>query len=204
MSEEHQTSAPGYDSEGAANTAASTEKRRGLPLWKKLAFAAALIVGLVGVGLTQAGNKEAAAPAGVAGSADGAKSLSFGPSSFSSGDLGEILGGESASAPADEGTPWGPFFMKGGLSFAIAFAVGYALRTFIKMTLVVAGLAALAIFGLQKAGIIGEIDWTVAQGYWDSLTANVGAQVSSFKSFLTGSLPSAGMGSVGLISGFRR
>ena len=70
--------------------------------------------------------------------------------------------------------------------------------------MLVAGVVVLAIFGLQKAGIVGQIDWTVAQGYWDSLTANVSQQFESFKTFVTGSLPSAGAGTAGIISGFRR
>lgn len=93
---------------------------------------------------------------------------------------------------------------KGGLSFFLAFCVGYALRTFIKGAMLVIGIVALAIFGLQKAGIVGEIDWEVARGYWDDLTAGIGRQFESLKTFVAGSLPSAGSAGLGLLVGFRR
>lgn len=167
-----------------------------LPAWKKVAFALALLLGLGGLALT----RSAGAPPASGARSSGGTALDVGASSLGSG--GPMLGGEAA--PVEEPSPWGPLAMKGGLSFAVAFAAGYALRTFLKLTIVVAGVVVLAIFGLQKAGIVGEIDWSAAQGYWDSMTANVGKQFESFKSFVTGSLPSAGAGSVGLISGFRR
>ena len=174
------------------------EPRAGLALWKKVAFALALVVGLVGVGMTQMGGDEVAPAAGASGDP------AVMPNALGVGPLGGGTGGTLGTGAQEEPSPWGPFFMKGGLSFAVAFAAGYALRTFLKMTIVLFGLVALAIFGLQKLGVIGEIDWTKAQGYWDSLTANVGQQFESFKTFLTGSVPSAGMGTLGLISGFRR
>jgi len=163
-----------------------------LPTWKKVAFALALVLGLAGLALTRGASGDPT-PAGAARTGElGASSLS-----------GGILLGDTPP-PAEEPSPWAPLFMKGGLSFAVAFAAGYALRTFLKLTLVVAGVVVLAIFGLQKAGIVGEIDWTRAQGYWDSLTANIGQQFESFKTFVTGSLPSAGAGTAGIVAGFRK
>lgn len=188
------------DSHSKALTGAranSAEGRAPLPLWKKGLFAVALLLGLVGVAMTR-GNDAAPGTQG---------DPNLGPgmaAAFNTGGGAQLSGtGPGLEAPEEE-SPLGPLFMKGGLSFAVAFAAGYALRTFLKLTIVVAGVVALAIFGLQKVGIVGEIDWTVAQGYWDSLTANVGKQFESFKTFLTGSLPSAGAGAVGMISGFRR
>ncbi|MEZ6016432.1 MAG: hypothetical protein R3F49_15040 [Planctomycetota bacterium] len=172
-------------------------QRDPLPVWKKAFFVLALVLGLVGVAMTRGGTTADVAPASSGGTGLVA------PSSF--GGTGIQLGGPSAAPTEEEPvSPWGPLFMKGGLSFAVAFAAGYALRTFLKLTLVVLGVVVLAIFGLQKAGIVGAIDWSVAQGYWDSLTANVGQQFESFKTFVTGSLPSAGAGTAGLVSGFRK
>ena len=166
-----------------------------LPTWKKVAFALALLLGLGGLALTRGAGTSAPAGGDPAGAA---RSGELGASSLSGG----ILLGDTP--PAEEPSPWAPLFMKGGLSFAVAFAAGFALRTFLKGTLLVAGVVVLAIFGLQKAGIVGEIDWARAQGYWDSLTANIGQQFESFKTFVTGSLPSAGAGTAGLVAGFRK
>ncbi len=170
----------------------NTPPRAPLPVWKKIAFTVALLLGFTGLALTrsQSSDVQPAAQAGASG-------LDVNASSFSAG-------GTVAGATADEESLWAPLFMKGGLSFAVAFAAGFALRTFMKLTMLVLGVVALAIFGLQKAGIVDAINWTVAEGYWDTLTANVGQQLESFKTFVTGSLPSAGAGTVGLISGFRR
>ena len=117
-----------------------------------------------------------------------------------------IGGGTPTSGTEDSAakTLWAPLFAKGGLSFFIAFCIGYALRTFLKGTMLVIGVVALAVFGLQKAGLIDTVNWEKAQGYWDSLTANLGEQFESFKSFVSGSLPSAASGGVGLVAGFRR
>ena len=129
------------------------------------------------------------------------------PSGFTaSGSAGgTIIIGDGSTPPEPEAAPlWAPLLAKGGLSFFVAFCVGYALRTFLKGTMLVIGVVALAIFGLQKAGIVGEINWAVAQGYWDDLTAGIGRQFESLKTFITGSLPSAGSAGLGLVAGFRR
>jgi uncharacterized membrane protein (Fun14 family) len=161
-------------------------------MWKKVAFTVALMLGLTGLALTRTHEADVQPAA-----QGGATGLDVNPSAFNAR-------GTAATATAEEEGLWAPLFMKGGLSFAVAFAAGFALRTFMKLTLVVMGVVALAIFGLQKAGIVGAIDWSAAEGHWDTLTANVGQQLESFKTFVTGSLPSAGAGTVGLISGFRR
>lgn len=141
-------------------------------------------------------------------------SPSITPDGFTAGGTGSgtgstggtiILGDGSSPEPEPEAAPlWAPLLAKGGLSFFVAFCIGYALRTFIKGTMLVFGVVALAIFGLQKAGIVGAIDWEVAQGYWDDLTAGIGRQFESLKTFVTGSLPSAASAGVGLVAGFRR
>lgn len=169
-----------------------------LPMWKKLLAVLSLALGGVGLAFGGASSGEAQPDPAAGGSslvqpsalgANGASSLSF------------------PEVPAQETEPetlWAPLLAKGGLSFFVAFCIGYALRTFLRGTMLVIGVVALAIFGLQKAGVLGEVDWERAQGYWDDLTANLGSQFESLKTFVTGSVPSAASGSVGLIAGFKR
>ncbi|MEL6429431.1 MAG: FUN14 domain-containing protein [Planctomycetota bacterium] len=184
------------------------EERTPMAAWKKALVVFALVAGVFGWS-TMARAEEAAqedAARMSAASADGSTVL---PTSLSAGDFngGQIPGipGEGGSAAASNEAPlWAPLLAKGGLSFFVAFCIGFALRTFLKGTMLVVGVVALAIFGLQKAGIVGDVDWTRAQGYWDDLTANIGAQFASLKQFVTGSLPSAGSAGVGLVAGFRR
>lgn len=165
--------------------------------WKKALLVLSLILGVAGLaygGLGLSGD-------GPSESARSSQTGEFGVQSF---DGGQNFGEGSLESEADETPLWAPLLAKGGLSFFLAFCIGYALRTFLKGTMLVIGVVALAIFGLQKAGIIGEIDWSRAQGYWDGLTENIGEQFESLKAFVTGSLPSAASGTVGLVAGFRR
>lgn len=169
----------------------------GIAMWKKAIVVLSLVLGCVGLAMGGSGADSGAQSAGAgSGGAGLVQPSSFGP--------GTSVGGGTSSASAENDTLWAPLLAKGGLSFFIAFCIGYALRTFLKGTMLVIGVVALAIFGLQKAGLVDEINWDKAQGYWESLTANLGEQFANLKTFVTGSLPSAGSGGVGLVAGFRR
>jgi len=112
--------------------------------------------------------------------------------------------GESEVPAAESGIHgWSPFFMKGGFSFIIGFAVGYAVRTFLKMSLLIAGVVSLAVFGLSYAGLV-DVDWSTISGLFDDAMARVREEAGHFKTFVTGSLPSASFAAVGLLFGFRR
>ncbi len=174
--------------------------------WKKAIVVLSLLLGCVGLAMGGSGGEDSDSGARTAG-AGGAGSSLVQPNSLGLGTSvggGTVPGGTGSSENSEANTLWAPLLAKGGLSFFIAFCIGYALRTFLKGTMLVIGVVALAIFGLQKAGIVEDINWGKAQGYWDSLTANLGEQFASLKTFVTGSLPSAGSGGVGLVAGFRR
>ena len=219
------------NTEGGAGTAL---ERSPMATWKKAVVALSLVFGIVGAASGGASSgRSASTPdassasmsafdgedvAGTLGASSltaadpessAARSAGGGaqPDGFTaSGSAGgTIIIGDGSTPPEHETAPlWAPLLAKGGLSFFVAFCVGYALRTFLKGTMLVIGGVALAIFGLQKAGIVGEIDWAVAQGYWDDLTAGVGRQFESLRAFITGSLPSAASAGLGLVAGFRR
>jgi len=111
---------------------------------------------------------------------------------------GEISGGEGSGI-----SEFSPAFFKGGLSFFVAFCVGLAARTFLKVSALFLGLLALALFGLSYMGV-ADFDWPAIQGHFDGLASRVGEQVTDFKGFVNGSLPSAGMASLGLFTGFKK
>lgn len=174
-----------------------------MAIWKKVVLALSLVLGCVGFAVARSAEEEAPAPAAATAPGVTPASLQGTDGAFPPFTL---PGQEGQPAPEPESAAplWAPLLAKGGLSFFLAFCIGYALRTFLKGTMLVVGVVALAIFGLRKAGVIEEINWDVAQGYWDDLTANIGAQFESLKTFVTGSLPSAASGGVGLVAGFRR
>ena len=112
--------------------------------------------------------------------------------------------GEPITPAAESGIhSWSPLFMKGGLSFLIGFSIGYALRTFLKLSMLVTGVVALAVFGLSYAGLV-EVDWDTISGIFDKGVAKVREEAGQFKTFITGSLPSASIAAAGLVLGFRR
>lgn len=115
-------------------------------------------------------------------------------------------GGEGAgeTGEADSGLQgYAPFFVKGGFSFLIAFCVGLALRVFFKGTALVVGAIALALFGLQQVGWV-TVDWNAMSDWWDQISGKVLAKTEGFRGFMTGNLPSAGLASLGLFTGFKK
>jgi len=108
--------------------------------------------------------------------------------------------GQPDTQPA---TPWSPLFLKGGLSIFVGLCVGHALRAFMKLSMIALGVAFIVMLGLQYSGLL-EIDWEAASGFYDQLSTRVAGELASLRSFIAGSLPSAGLGSVGLIAGFKR
>lgn len=157
-------------------------QRPPMAVWKKIVLVLSLVLGVSGAfgmagGGGEAAPKDAAAAGAGAGGAVQPNSLgadgTFLPGQPGAGAEGEV---EASDTPL-----WAPLFAKGGLSFFVAFCIGFALRTFLKITMLVVGITALAVFGLQSAGIVGEIDWAVAQEYWDGLTENLGAQFAGVR-----------------------
>lgn len=187
------------DDDSAGGVAEAAAGLGSIALWKKALVVLSLLAGCVG--LAMGGSAEPVDPVMQAKSASASGLVQ--PSGFNVGSLPGI-GTQEGEETAEGKTIWAPLLAKGGLSFFVAFCIGYALRTFLKGTMLVVGVVALAVFGLQKAGILGEVNWDKAQGYWDNLTANVGEQFESLKTFVSGSLPSAASGTAGLFAGFRR
>ncbi|MHC5024720.1 MAG: FUN14 domain-containing protein [Planctomycetota bacterium] len=98
---------------------------------------------------------------------------------------------------------WSPAIFRFGFSFFVGFCISYALRTFLRMTIIVIGVILLVLFGLQYAGVI-DVNWEAMGGHYDSIVAWLGEQTSGFGEFIRGYLPSAAMGTFGAVVGFRR
>lgn len=174
-------------------------QRPPIALWKKLLLVLSVVVmvgalAMQGYAMLNNDDDATAAPAR-------APNGSLAPAGFAPGDVGAETG-------ADEPDPdtldaWSPAIFRLGFSFFIGFCIGYAVRTFLKLSMLAIGLLALALFGLQYAGIV-DVDWQAASGHYDSIAEWIRAQTSSFTAFIQGHLPSAGLAAFGLIAGFRR
>ncbi|MEM9382681.1 MAG: FUN14 domain-containing protein, partial [Planctomycetota bacterium] len=179
-----------------------------LAAWQKLLLVLSIVLG--GVGVAYGGISGSPADVDSA-SGDGPASgtgtemqPSMTPDGFISiGPDGEpVPAGTGGTGPGtvEEAPFWPPLLAKGGLSFFLAFCVGYALRAAMKVTMILVGLIVLATLGLQQVGVIESIDWTRAEEFWDSLTANLGEHFQSLGKFVSGSLPTAASGGVGLFA----
>jgi uncharacterized membrane protein (Fun14 family) len=180
-----------------------------LPAWKKALLAGSCLVMVLGAALQGysyvRGPGEAAQPKPPAVKPSAPKGLApikpFGP----------VSPQPSASDPATAPTTataegldlWSPAVFRLGFSFFVGFCVGYALRVFFKISLIAIGLILLALFGLQYGGVV-SVNWSALQQHYGSVGRWLAAQASSFRQFVTGYLPSAGLGSFGLVTGFRK
>jgi uncharacterized membrane protein (Fun14 family) len=161
-----------------------------------------LAVALVGAGalLALAGGGKAATPAagGSAGAAPAGRSLLPG------GAPGVPAGGTAAPAPAPaEESPLSPALLRGGISFFAAFAVAFALRSFVRLGLVFVGLFAGVLFLFAQAGWV-EVHWNLIDDSFRHFASGLSSQFESFKTFVTGSLPSAGLAGLGFFTGIRK
>lgn len=96
-----------------------------------------------------------------------------------------------------------PAMVRGGFGMFIGFAIGFAIRAFIRLAVVMIGVYFLLLTLMAYGGWV-EIHWSVIEGQFDQLATSFTAQFESFKAFLTGSIPSAGVTGVGLVAGLKQ
>jgi len=203
------------DDENVENTDAETSEqptKKPLPVWKKTLLGVAFGVGILGAALylfslTQA---EEPPPPPVADSpqvsAQGMSS-SFSPLQDNSVPLPSDSGAVGISGQdlleAITMADWSSLLMKLGFSFVLGFAIGYALSGLLKVILLVTGLIALLLFGLQYGGLI-EVNWHNFEPYYDAFMAWLQPHIGSFQDFITSNLPSSTSAAAGIFLGLRR
>lgn len=99
--------------------------------------------------------------------------------------------------------PRSPAAFRFGAGFAGGFLLGFAFRRFLKVTSALATLVLGGIALLKLTGLI-ELDWASLEGQVRDSLAWTQGQAAALKTLLTGYLPSAGAGGLGLWKGFRR
>ncbi|KAA0213704.1 MAG: hypothetical protein DYG94_09415 [Leptolyngbya sp. PLA3] len=176
-------------------------ERKRLRPWQKALAVLSVVIALSGVGLMvyAAGTRPEPAPASAG--APGTSSLVQGFAPDGNADSHQPTDGQAQTERLIDSTSGAVFRL--GFGFFAGFAVGYAMRMFVRMTLVAAGIAILGLAGLQYAGMI-EVDWEKISGGFDTFGAWFTEQTRGLGGFITGYLPTFGAGLAGAFVGFRR
>lgn len=167
-----------------------------IPVWQKVLLLLAVILMCVGVGLRVTGALQPTPPPRQSTPALQAESLV----------PGEPRVATTPQQPPEEANrldPWSPAIFRLGFSFFLGFAVAFALRMFVRLTIVTLGFFFLALFGLQYAGFI-EVNWGAISQRYDSIAAWAASEFESFNRFLSGYIPSLGAAAAGAGLGFLR
>ena len=128
---------------------------------------------------------------------------------FRPGTKPEASSAAAARAPSTGATaethrlvPTSPALFRFGASFAGGFFVGFAFRRFLKFTLLVSGAVLAGIAVLKGTGLI-HLDWASFEAHIRDSLAWSHDRAAALKTFLTGYLPSAFAGGLGLFKGLR-
>ena len=159
-----------------------------------LAFALSIVLMIAGVGLGVMASGDAGSGGGSGTGASSQLTTEFGPGG------GPQASGDTADA---EDESWSPVIFRLGFSFFIGYVIAFAMRAFLRFTLLAIGVAAMLLMGLEYGGFI-EVHWTLLGDRFDGFTGWLSAQTTSFTAFLRGALPSAASAGAGLLLGFRR
>ncbi len=194
------------------NVHVSTENRfTGLPLWKKYLLGIALLVGLAGLILQLvifSNPQKMTATDSVYSTLP--PTMTVRSLDSPSPTLETVLPGTEISQITDndqnailglEIDDWSALLTKVGFSFLVGFVIGYILRLFIKLVLLMSGIVLLTMFGLQYAGYI-NIDWYSLQIPYDAFIAWLQPHIGNFQEFISSNLPSSSMALVGMLIGF--
>lgn len=111
--------------------------------------------------------------------------------------------GTETTADTETLTPMSPAVFRLGAGYLGGFFLGWALRKFIKMTVLVAGGLVVMLAAFQGLGWF-EVNWPAVEEHLQLSLTWIQGQAGTFKTFVTGYLPSAGAGTAGLFVGFRR
>ena len=102
-----------------------------------------------------------------------------------------------AASPAAKG------IFRLGFSFLAGFCLGSFVRAALRIATIAFGFWLAMTFVLSYYGLV-VVDWNAMSSVWDRFAANVENEWSSFETFVTGSLPAAGLAATGLVMGLRR
>lgn len=180
--------AEGAMAEERAERAKAGEKRK--PLWKSKLVLAAGVLTITGLAMwvyALATAPPAPAPGGV-------------DSSLVSG-FAEGAGTSRAASTSDRLIDSAsPAVLRFGGSFLGGCVLAYVFKKFIKVSLIITGLVAAAVYGLHRTGVV-DFDADAVKGAVDRSFAWAKGEAAGFKDFIVGYLPSSVSACAGLVYG---
>ncbi len=183
-----------------------------MPAWKKTALILAGVIMAFSLGIQIFATNSRPADVPSARQASRATTSAFQPNALVAADPNdpnapvEVEEGPSAAEQLDQAEP-ADVYSLGVLRFSFSFfaglAVAHFLRTLLKATLIGAGFLILGLFALQYAGFV-DVKWDAIGNRYETFGTWAGDQFESFRTFVTGYLPSVGAASVGAVLGFKK
>lgn len=158
-----------------------------MPRWKKLALLAATAILVTGAVMMVTGSGHT--PAGSGTNSGLTTSLAAGG------------GAGNATIGAEEPAAKGVFRL--GFSFLAGFCIGSFLRATLKVATIAVGFFLFATMALSYYGLV-DVNWQGLDGLWNQFSGAIANEWGSFQSFMTGSLPAAGLAVAGLATGLKR
>lgn len=96
-----------------------------------------------------------------------------------------------------------PAVARFGGSFIAGFCIAYAFRRILKVAIIVTGVTLIALFALQRAGVV-DINTQLVADSLEKGFAWAKGEAGAMKDFILGYLPSAGAGVTGMVMGIRK
>ncbi|MCA9295173.1 MAG: hypothetical protein KC983_01625 [Phycisphaerales bacterium] len=194
-----------HDTERHDDASHAGEPRKGISPIAKIIVVLSIVLMIAGgalkvVGMTRADD---APPTPDATTSTDGVNPALQPSGFAATEPGSPSSSASGEESPNAFDVWSPALFKLGFSFFVGFCIGYAVRTFVKISIVAIGFILLVLFGLQYFGIV-DVDWSAAEGHYATAMDWLKNETASFTTFIKGTLPSATSVMAGLVFGFRR
>jgi uncharacterized membrane protein (Fun14 family) len=116
------------------------------------------------------------------------------------GELAQASGDAVASTVHSvQGTP---SVFRFGMSYIAGFFLGYGLKRFLKVTLLVLAVMGILLFVLHQTGAL-QLEWARIHAHANESLGWLTGQAEALKSFLAGYIPSTASGGVGVLMGMR-
>ncbi len=108
----------------------------------------------------------------------------------------------ATAEPVKAAKPSSPALFRFGASYIVGFFFGWICRKSVKVGMLAAGAAAVAITVAKQTGLI-ELDWAALQAHISQSLSWLHGELGGVKHFVMGYIPSTAAGCIGIFMGAR-